>query len=168
MIPNIFIFALNNKPRMIQRIQTLYLLIADFLVAILFFFPLSELADKEGIIYQYNIFGVIKEGVDGAVTQSSWPGFALVCLILFLLTSIIFQFRNRSRQIKLCYVAISLLLGLTAYFYFYTGQISTSFGGSYSLKVFFSFPLVAAGYVFLAIRGIAKDENLVKSIDRIR
>jgi hypothetical protein len=60
------------------------------------------------------------------------------------------------------------MIALTAVISLYIWQYKNTLGGEYSLKVFSSFPLVSAVLVYLAIRGIVKDENLVKSIDRIR
>ena len=153
---------------MIQRIQTLYLLIADLLIAMLFFFPFAELADKSGSIYQFNVFGITKEGASTATIQTLWPVFVLVCLVLIILNLIIVNYKRRTTQIKLSYVAIFLMVCLTGLFYFYLSSATNSFGGTNSFKIYASFPLEAAIFVYLAIRGIVKDENLVKSIDRIR
>jgi hypothetical protein len=137
-------------------------------MAVLFFVPFAELADKNGILYQFNVFGIIKEGAVNGTIQGCWPVFILVCLITVILNLIIINFKNRSSQIKLSYVAIFLQICLTALIYYYVWRNSNGMGGSYSIKIFASFPLEAAIFVFLAIRGIMKDEKLVKSIDRIR
>lgn len=169
MILNIFNFATNNYLQMIQRIQTLYLLIADLLVATLLFLPLAEMVDKQGILYQLNVAGVMRDGVaDGGELLSTWPLFSLAGLTIIVIALIIFQFKNRERQRRLSYIVLFLLLSLTAVIYYYIWQYNNTLGGEYSLKVFSSFPLVAAVFVYLAIRGIVKDDNLVKSIDRIR
>lgn len=169
MIPNIFNFAANNYPYMLQRIQSLYLFIADLLVAMLFFVPFAEMSGKEGALYRFDISGVIAEGVaGGAIIQRSWPIFILTSLILILLTLIIFQFKKRVRQMKLSYFTIFMLVGLTALIYLFVWKYNDLMGGSYSLKIFITFPLIASVLVYLAIRGMAKDELLVKSIDRIR
>ena len=151
---------------MIQRIQTLYLLIAVLLLAMLFFVPLAELADKNGALYQFSVFGIVQEGASNGLVQRCWPVFILVCLVLIILNLIILNFKRRTTQIKLSYVVIFLMICLTGLVYFYVS--SNNLGGTYAFKLYASFPLEAAIFVFLAIRGIVKDENLVKSIDRIR
>lgn len=169
MIPNIFNFAENNYPYMLQRIQTLYLFIADLLVAILFFVPFAELVGKEGSLYRFDISGVIAGDVaGGAIMQRPWPILILTSLVLILLNLIIFQYKNRVRQMKLSYFTIIMLIGLTSLIYLYVWKYNDIMGGTYSLKIFITFPLIASVFVYLAIRGIAKDELLVKSIDRIR
>ncbi len=169
MIPNIFNFASNKYLQMIQRIQTLYLLIADLLIAILFFVPFAEIAGKDGGLYLLNVVGLQAEGTSlGAFQLKTWPLQILMVVILLGLILILFQFKNRILQIKLSYAAILFQIILSTLLVFYAWSGSTQVGGTYSLKIFFTFPLIAAVIVFLAIRGMVRDENLVKSIDRIR
>ena len=168
MILNIFNFAANKYQDMIQRIQTLYLIVADLLVASLLFLPLAILTDKSGTFYQLNATGVFKDGVEGIAIQNSWPILGLISLIIVMIILTIVRFRNRSGQIRLAYVNILLLICLMLAIYFYAWNGSNALGGSYFFKLQASFPLVAAVFNYQAIRGIAKDDNLVKSIDRIR
>lgn len=151
---------------MIQRIQTLYLLIAELLIAMLFFVPFAELADKNGSLFQFSVFGVVQEGGANGIVQRCWPIFILVCLVLLVLNLIILNFKRRTMQIKLSYIVIFLMICLTGLVYYYVS--SNNPGGTFAFKIYASFPLVAAVFLYLAIRGIVKDENLVKSIDRIR
>jgi hypothetical protein len=169
MIGNFFIFASIKIPRMIQRLQTLYLLIADVLIAIMFFVPFTQMYGNGGKLFLFYLSGITGEGTDqGEIMQKSWPLLILTCLILVLLTLVIFLYKNRKLQIKICYLTIVLLLGLLSSIYFTIWKCNSLLGGDYSLKISFSFPLIATLLVFLAIRGIAKDDKLVKSIHRIR
>ena len=169
MILNIFKFASNNYPIMIQRIQTLYLLIADLLIAVLFFVPFAEMMSNQGRSFLFNLSGIVSEtDASGTISQKSWPLFVLTGLIVVLLIYVIFQYKNRVRQKQLSYLTIFLLIGLTATIYFTVWKCTNMLGGNYSMKIYASFPLVAVIFVFLAIRGITKDEHLVKSINRIR
>ncbi|HEY5511047.1 MAG TPA: DUF4293 domain-containing protein [Prolixibacteraceae bacterium] len=154
---------------MIQRIQTLYLLAADLLVSALFLLPFAELSGKEGKLFLFHLTGLITWTTGkGDIVLDTWPLLVITCLIAALLIVVIFQYKNRQLQIKLSYLAVFLLVGLTGLIYFYVWKGSALTGGTYSFKVCFTFPLIAAVFVWLATRGIIKDENLVKSIDRIR
>ncbi len=154
---------------MIQRIQTLYLLIADVLIGLIFFLPFAEMAGKGSKLFLFYLSGIVSEGdANGLIEQKSWPLFILACVIMALLTLIILQYKNRSRQKSLSYLTVILLVGLTASLYSSIWKCNQSLGGSYSMKISFTFPLIAAVLVLLAIRAIVKDERLVKSIDRIR
>ena len=154
---------------MIQRIQTLYLAIAELLIAMLFIVPLADLSGKEGNLYALKLTGITPENsLSGQIDLSTLPLLLFICLIVVLLILIIFQYKSRSRQIKLSYLAGSLLIILNIAVYFYAWKASEILGGSFSIKLYFSFPVVAAIFIYLAIKGIEKDEHLVKSIDRIR
>lgn len=169
MILNIFNFAANKYQDMIQRIQTLYLLVAALLVATLFFVPFAELAGKDGAHYLFNISGINVNSSDGSKSlDNAWPVIVLVCLSLIMVVLTIFLFKNRITQIRISYISISFLFGLKALMYYYTwSSNNVPIGGLHS-KIYAVLPLIAAIFVFLAIRNIRKDENLVKSIDRIR
>ncbi|MCK9639459.1 MAG: DUF4293 domain-containing protein [Prolixibacteraceae bacterium] len=154
---------------MIQRIQTLYLLIAALLVASLFFVPFAELTGKDGAQYLFNISGITVNSSNGsAILDSTWPVLVLVCLSLIILVISIFLFKNRITQIRVSYINISFLFGLKALMYYYTWSGNNLPAGGLHSKIYSTLPLIAAILVFIAIRNIRKDENLVKSIDRIR
>ncbi len=154
---------------MIQRIQTLYLLISELLVAILFFVPLAEIAGKEGSIFRFNLKGIYPEGVENPeIIYGSWPVMLMSILTLFLLFFVITQFKNRIRQMRLATVSIFLLIGLFGLIFFYAWKSAQIIDGAYSLTLYSAFPIIAAILVYLAIRAIGRDEFLVRSIDRIR
>lgn len=169
MILNIFNFVVNNYRVMIQRIQTLYLLIAALMVAAMFFVPFAELTGKDGAHYLFNISGINVDGNNGSKSlYNTWPVLVLVCSSLILVLLSIFLFKNRITQIRISYISISLLFGLKALMYYYTWNSNNLPAGGLQSKLYAVLPLIAAIFVFLAIRSIRKDENLVKSIDRIR
>ena len=147
---------------MIQRIQTLYLLISAVLIAFLIVLPFAEIL-SDGIIYQFNIKGVLLDGVlkkNGALL-SILTGIALAAHGYAILS-----YKNRTRQIRVIVFAILFLLGVIGMFYYFT---YFSFSGSkISFKMGTVFPLVAIILDYLAIRSIGKDEALIRSIDRIR
>jgi len=169
MILNIFNFAANKYQDMIQRIQTLYLLVAALLVAALFFVPFAELMVRDGNLYQFDIFGIFQEGDNGGTSLiNTWPVTVLVCLSVIMLILTILMYKNRPRQVTFSYSTIGLILSFQGLINFYAWSGNNILGETYSLRIYAGLPLVAVIFVFLAIRGIKKDENLVKSIDRIR
>ncbi|HAQ17846.1 MAG TPA: DUF4293 domain-containing protein [Prolixibacteraceae bacterium] len=147
---------------MIQRIQTLYLLISAILIAILIVLPFAEILSN-GVIYQFNMKGVL---LDGVLKKSGTLLSILTGTGLALHGYAILSFRNRTRQIRVIVFAILLLIGVVGMFYYFT---YFSFSGSkISFKMGAVFPVVAIILDYLAIRGIKKDEALIRSIDRIR
>ncbi len=154
---------------MIQRIQTLYLLLADLLIASLFFFPIAEFIGKDKNMYWLYLSGLKStDSLEVEKTQEFWLVLLLSSVILLMINLIIFQYRNRKRQLIFSNLTVMLLLGLTSMMYFDIWKIRGLLGGSYSMQPTFTFPLIAMILIYLAMRGIKKDEDLVKSIDRIR
>lgn len=147
---------------MIQRIQTVYLLLAGLITASLFFFDFAELA-VDGNLFVFNIFGIL----DGEeVIISGIPVQFFIALVSILHFIIIFMYKKRIRQMRMTVFTIILLFGLIAFlFYFSYFAFEDS---SVVYKIPMSFPLIAIILDYLAIRGIGKDEALIRSMNRIR
>jgi len=147
---------------MIQRIQTLYLLISAILVAFLFALPFAEIV-KDGSIYLFNFKGIL---LDGTLKENGMAISVLIGIIIALHGFAILSYKNRIRQIRVIVFSILLMLGLFGMFFFFTYY--TFSGAQISFKLSLVFPLVAIILDYLAIRSIGKDEALIRSIDRIR
>ena len=154
---------------MIQRIQTVYLLIAEMLIGALFFVPFGEIAAKQGSIYRIDIKGIYLEGIQKhEIISSSLQLVILWAVSLILILSTIFLFKNRILQMRLSSINIFILLGLGGLIFYYIWSSAKLLSGVYSLTIYLVFPLIASILIYMAIRAIAKDELLVRSIDRIR
>jgi len=147
---------------MIQRIQTLYLLISAILVGLLFILPFAEIIDKEAI-YIFNYQGIL---LNGSLKENGIAISILISIILGLHGFAILNYKNRIRQMRVIVFSILLMIGLFGLFFFFTYY--TFNGAQISYKISMAFPLVAIIIDYLAIRGIGKDEALIRSIDRIR
>ncbi|WP_299685376.1 DUF4293 domain-containing protein [uncultured Dokdonia sp.] len=136
---------------MIQRIQSIYLALAG-IVSIVLPFVLSLYADSEG--------------------NAVWAKDDLVILGLFALSAvlsfvIIFLYKKRQNQFVLGRLTIILnfvLLGVLVY----RSQILS--GGTAVLEkgIGFIIPLISIVLLALANKAIKRDEDLVKSVDRLR
>ncbi len=154
---------------MIQRIQTVYLLIAEILIGALFYVPFAEIAGKEGSIYRFDIKGIYLEGVQKSeIIYSSLPLVLLWAMSLILILVTIFLYKNRVLQMRISTINIFILLGLGGLIFYYVWSGAKLLMGVYSLTIYLVFPVIAAILIYLAIRAISKDELLVRSIDRIR
>lgn len=147
---------------MIQRIQTIFILIAGIFTASLYFLPFAELVVNNEL-YIFNAFGIFS---GETLVFDGLPIMIFIGLITLLHLIIIFMYKKRILQIRITVFTIILLLGLTGlFFYFlYTGFT----GAKVAFKVPMVFPVVAIILDYLAIRAIGKDEALVRSLDRIR
>jgi glucan phosphoethanolaminetransferase (alkaline phosphatase superfamily) len=147
---------------MLQRIQSLYLAVTVILCVTLFALPFAEIV-KDGAVYLFNSKGILLEGV---VRQSGIWVVLVIALIAVLHVWAIFSFKNRMLQKKMVLVGMISLLGLFGLLFFYA-YFSFS-GATINLQIGFILPLIAVIVDYLAIRGINKDEALIRSIDRIR
>lgn len=147
---------------MIQRIQSLYLLVSAILIALLFVLPFAEIA-KDGVVYLFNCKGIL---LDGSVKENGLAVSALIAIIVALHGFAIWSYKNRIRQIRVIVFCILIMLGLFGMFFFF---VYYSFkGAEVNFKISMVFPLVAIILDYLAIRAIGKDEALIRSLDRIR
>lgn len=136
---------------MIQRIQTLYLVLAAIVAGILpFFVNLWSDANGSEIYAQNEIIVSIVFYVSGALAL--WA---------------IFLFKNRKNQFVMNRLNIILNLFLLGFFVYrslnLSGETVVSEKGIGVLIPVFSIVFLA-----LANRAIKKDEDLVKSVDRLR
>lgn len=154
---------------MIQRIQTVYLLVAEMLIGALFFVPFAKILGKEGTIYHFDMKGIYMVGAGKTdIIYGSLPLVILSAISLLIILITIFKYKNRILQMRLSTLNIFLLIGISGLIYYYIWSSAKLLQGSYSMHIYLVFPIIAAILIYLAIRSIARDELLVRSIDRIR
>ncbi len=154
---------------MIQRIQSVYLLVATALIGFLFFFPFASfVVEQDMSMYHISIKGLIPD------VSAAKPIFSVIPIIILISASIvtlmasIMLFKRRMLQIKICILNIVLTLGLQGLIYYFVNVSKQQLGAQTSFSIIFVFPIIAAILSYLAIRGIAKDEKLIRSMDRLR
>jgi len=153
---------------MIQRIQTLYLLISVVVINLLFLLPINELTNSEHIL-RFTIFGISEIVLDKSeLIIETMPLLVLTSFSALSLFFSIFLFKNRRLQTRLVVYSIVVLIGLQTLFIFYLYKITTLNQTNFSFSPGLFLPIVAAFIAFLAFRAIRKDDELVKSADRIR
>jgi len=136
---------------MIQRIQSIYLLlVALFMIALFIWFPQFSTLDGEVILQKMDLLVII-------------PIFASVLLAIIS----IFKYSNRQTQFvlnRLNSLVIFILLGVFVYV-----PLSVSGETQVSEKgIGLFFPIISIVFLVLANKAIKKDERLVKSVDRLR
>lgn len=168
---------------MIQRIQTVYLLITAILMGIALYFPLCEVIDYNDITVMYHSFGI------GEITGNEKPVWvdnvfniawgALTFTLLSILTPLvaIFLYKNRKIQARVTLLGalciVIYYVAVIAYLLAFTNKLELSdsqdIGISISITSIVIFlPLIALIFDLLAYKRIKKDDKLVKSLDRIR
>ena len=148
---------------MIQRKQTLYLLLAAALVGCTYFFKLWN----------------IDESIDGVASNKnlqvskSVPLMLLYATIILLNFVAVFYFKNRKRQMLLSVISILAMICFIIFSLIDTRYVGTFAHNTHNtLSVTYSFavllPFASIILNLLAILSIRKDEKLVKSLDRLR
>lgn len=157
---------------MIQRIQTLFLLIALGAITASFFIPFWIYNGPGGTYtYEVNLFAV--KCIGGTVQGffiSTLPVLVIICVSAILVIVDIFYFKNRPVQIKINNFNIFLTLIFIGTIYLWIPYMidekipSARASWQYGLIL----PLITFIALIIANRFIKKDENLVKSSDRLR
>lgn len=150
---------------MIQRIQSVYLLLVTILLACSAFFTLGYFSTDSGLTKAiFNPMGV-------TVEQDLLPTWALFTLLIIgavIALVTIFLFKNRPLQLRLCIFNTILMLGYYGALIFFIFKMKSTLASEFFVDWKICLPLVALILNYLAIRGIGKDEVLVRSYDRIR
>ena len=128
---------------MLQRIQTVYLLVCFALTAACMYFECTA------------------EGHPWALT-------AIMGLTGLLDFMDIFLFRQRALQMRVCTFCIILLVGWYAVLIAFAFLQGDGLVGAYRPKLWAAIPAINAILLYLAFRGILHDEMLVRSLDRLR
>ncbi len=149
---------------MIQRIQTLFLLIALCLQLVLFWQPLTVLQIDEANFYE--IF--IKGYVSGEQIQYSYSLLIFTMLTSLITLTTIFFYKKRIVQIRLAIYNTILILGLQGVIAYTIYATASNLNAEIFLQYPVVFPTIAAILHLLAFKYIKKDEELVRSADRIR
>lgn len=154
---------------MIQRIQTLYLLIITALMSVTLFARLAWFAGDAG---EYVLYAFALKTTGGESVQPTFYMGTLLALAAVLPLVTIFLFRRRMLQIRLCVVEMVLLLGavvMEGVYYFLSWRVfSDQAFHTQGFKPAIALPLVCLLFAYLAARAIFRDELLVRAADRIR
>lgn len=154
---------------MIQRIQTLYLLIISALMAVTLFAPLAWFGGDAG---QFGLYAFALKTTAGESVQPTIYMGAVLALACVLPLITIFLFKKRLLQIRLCVVEMVLLVGSCvmegAYYFLSWRAFSDLALHTQGFKPAIALPLVCLLFAYLAARSVFRDEMLVRAADRIR
>lgn len=133
----------------------------------MFFVPFAELKDFQENLLSFDVIGVRLIGETGYLFLTYHLIIIVAASIIISLITVI-KFKNRVIQIRLSICNIMLLLGFYGMLFFLLNKVKAHFTASLFYAVPVLFPVLAVILVFLAIRGIRKDIQLLRSYDRIR
>lgn len=149
---------------MIQRKQTIFLLLALAAIIVCLCLPIGSVEPKGmgAAVAWYNF------GVYFGSALSARPLLFVDLVVVGALTFLdIFLYNRRKMQMRICVGGIILCLAWYGY-YIFSALSYFSAQGAFHIKFAVCLPLVAIIFLFMAHRGIKADEELIKSMDRIR
>ena len=142
---------------MIQRIQSIYLLLVIFLsIGATFFLKLWVEADNE--VFAFDLFAY------ESILYKLVPISFIISALLALIT--IFRYNDRQQQFVLGRIIILINLFLLGILIYLSLNIPGEIFSEKGIGMFI--PSIVILFAVLANKAIRKDENLVKSVDRLR
>jgi hypothetical protein len=153
---------------MIQRVQTLFLLVVTLLSGFMIFYPLYGIRLKTGeklFLHSY----ALQNGHTGELIHYNILLFMVILAITIISFITILYYNKRTIQMRLCVynILISLfLIGCIAYYYFSIKRIPDVERNSFTFTVIF--PVINIILLFQSFRAIRRDDLLIKSYDRLR
>jgi hypothetical protein len=138
---------------MIQRQQTLWLLLATVAAILSYMFP-------------FVVGDEMQKNLPVRTSVTAGDNFFLLILTgasVILSTVIIFLFKNRKQQLQLCLVGILLSAMIVV---LYILKMNKLVKPTLALSCILPFAVIV-GY-FMAFRNIRKDEKLIKTLDKLR
>lgn len=144
---------------MIQRKQSIWLLLASMFIGLMFFLP----------------FGLQSEAGNDMPVGAKNDMILMIGTIIAALSAffVIFLYKNRKLQMKITFIPILLCLLLLAYELYLCYASNTGYkmvigllGSNLFIGVFL--PLVAIVFLGMAYNGIKSDDKLVREMDRLR
>ena len=150
---------------MIQRIQSLYLLLTTIMSGLFLTGRIINFTEDNISTLNLDFSGIerMSENVESLPLLSF-----LLAFIPLLSFIIIFLFKNRKLQMKMTVFLIFIIavqIGLLAWYSYY---VITNFNAEINPGIKLILPVVELTLAYLAYSGIRKDEELVRSYDRLR
>lgn len=156
---------------MIQRIQTLFLILSILLNIVALFFPFVS------FVSDFNYYKLSALQLENLTpdTESIFSGmitYPIIGLLIFSIALSIFtilKYKNRKQQMKFNKLNIFVLIILIAGILFgYTNYIEKEIEAVSTFEMGAYFPLASLLFLLLANRFIIKDEKIIRSADRLR
>ena len=136
-------------------------------MGLMFFFPLLRYIDPNSNTYELTYLGLVNIDTGNYIVKAIPLTILLVVIVLLLLITI-FTYKKRILQMRLSVFSILLMLGLLGLICFYALHGKSKFNSEIFYLYPVIFPVISVTLTFLAFKGVKKDEELIRSYDRIR
>ena len=156
---------------MIQRKQSIFLLLSAIALGLLFYFPLASfIGDKDSLVlYIYKLISLVPDNTPSLPNYFILPALTMNMLLVMLTIVTVFLFKNRKLQLNIVrIILILLMIMIGGFFFYYVDVLENLSGGLTDYDIGAYMPLIAFVFYIFAYRGIMSDEKLIRSADRLR
>jgi hypothetical protein len=161
---------------MLQRIQSVYLAGVAAISIALFFLPLGAITgslnpqpDGNAASWLFMVPYIEMAGAPGKrVDVWNYVLMVLDAVAGILTVMAIFSFKDRKKQLQLCRITLILICLFTAAAFWFEDSLRREAGGNLTYLFGSYLPVIQLILVYMADRAIKKDEELVRSSDRLR
>lgn len=157
---------------MIQRIQSIYMLLSVVACVVCLASPIAHFSSEivpAGDLY--NLWLSVENGSTGDVVRLLTPWvaeFVLLAVVATFTLLNIFIYSKRHLQMKTLIYCMVVLVGYYIVGGIFVWRLCQENGFAVRPTVFAALPFVSLILDYLAFSAVRKDENLVKSLDRLR
>lgn len=150
---------------MLQRIQTVYLLLASICMVVSLLTNLAVFTFG-GEIVNFQAMGFY---MNEEIIFSTWGLFIIGNIAAVLSVIIVFLYKKRMLQIRLASFNLFMILGYYGLIAFYILKRNPEANSVFeNVSIGMITPFIAIVLIYLAIRKIGADEALIRSLNRIR
>ena len=159
--------------QLLFRPQSLYLLLGSLTAGAMFLFPFATFEWGADGYYELNAMGFFdQENMAVVDVDPLLPFYVVVPLLGAILLISMFMFKKRKRQMAVARSAYLIGMLIIGGAYLAINSFKAYLGVAKNVEigydVSFYLPFAVLAFTFLANRWIKKDEDLVKSLDRLR
>jgi hypothetical protein len=155
---------------MIQRIQTIYLTLTALFSVLFLSGKMVMFRDAEKNLLYINASGLKGISETGVIEHhmTILPLLGILILIVLMSVIAIFLYKNRKNQLKLAEINIYLSVLMLCLFISYCIIETRNQKAEIQFSISLILPFLVVLFSILARRSIKKDDDLVKSYDRLR
>ncbi len=151
---------------MIQRIQSLYLLVAAAFMFLFYLFPIATFTTNDFVFEFFNCHITHPENLEPPVALLPLAIIPFLSIVTSLFT--VLMFKKRRLQLRLGKVNYGLVFLTLVFVVFYFFRINKMLATDFTYGFSIIFPILTLILIYLANKNIKKDEKLVRAADRIR
>mgnify|MGYP003336945085 CR=1 FL=1 len=154
---------------MLQRIQTVFLILTIICMVAAIFFPIWVGTDA-GVAYK--LYPLHYSVMDEEGMQTIYFPYSITAILMAAAATIAFmevrRFDNRILQVKLGTLNSLILMGVMISAVLFANQLTTEHPTGWTYGPGLYIPFAGVTFNWLAVRFIRRDEKLVRDADRIR